>query len=96
MYKNDELNREGPRALRDDAQYMKFRLPRTGILMALQESNAMSRAQFWHERFGHVSIQKIRKSVPEGAITAIPLKDLAGEFQCLSCEQAKMKRKPFH
>ena len=98
QYKNDQLKTVGPKPVKSDtrdAQFMIFRRPQNGIVMAIQESPEMTKSQWWHERLGHMSIRKIRDSVRLGAITGIPLEDLIDEFQCVTCDMAKMVRKPY-
>ena len=98
QFMNEHTYEVCPMAAKDDTQliqFMIFREPRSRILMALQPKPGVSRSKWWHERFGHMSIDKIRKSVLNKAIKGVPLEDLKDNFQCLVCDQAKMKRRPY-
>ena len=50
---------------------------------------------YWHERFGHISIRKIRESVRRGAIIGVPMADLAREVNCIHCAKSNMTRTPY-
>ena len=95
---NDVTHEIGPKAVREGSpatHYMLFRPQQQGIVMALQPLPGQNKSMCWHERFGHMSLRKLRDSVRCGAIVGIPLSELQSDINCLPCTKAHMVRSPY-
>ena len=88
----------GPRSAKDDvikSQYMLLRASTKDIVMALQPAPGMNTSQWWHERFAHMSIQKIRNSVKNGAIKDVSSEQLVQDICFKIFAKAKMIRSSY-
>ena len=96
-YINDEIKETGPVAKRDpsrESHFMEFRFPESGIVYSLQPYQKSNMSNFWHKRFGHWPIHRIRQTVENGAIQGVPWEQLRSLVTCTHCTAAKVSYAP--
>ena len=73
------------------------------VMMAIRpvEEKAMAavsnidNVKLWHERLGHVGIDRLKQIVKSGALGQVKVDGLWDNFQCEGCLKGKNRRKPF-